>query len=412
MHEWVLLSILFLFSAFFSASETALTSLSKIKLNRLIEQRHPAAGIIKKLKDNPSLLLSMILTGNNLVNIAASALATSMAIRQVESSGSGSIGLAVGLVTGIMTFLVLVFGEVIPKTVALRNTEKFSLFLAPLLMLFKPVLMPIAYLIGFISRPFIVLFGGIAPEKGPLVTEDEIHMILAAGEKEGVIEQEEREMISSIFEFGDTVAREVMTPRPDIDAVEAGKGLEEIKKLIMDSGHSRIPVYEGSLDNVVGMLYAKDLLGCRNNNIKDYLRPVIFVPEAKKIDELLHEMQAARTHFAVIVDEYGMTSGVVTLEDIIEEIVGEIHDEFEREEKRIVKVNDHSWLVDGSVLVADLNDELKINLPEKEYDTIGGLVFGQMGKVPAVGNTIDVNNVKISVERVHRRRVTRVKVGI
>jgi len=225
-----------------------------------------------------------------------------------------------------------------------------------------------------------------------------------------VIEEEEREMISSIFEFGDTLVREVMTPRPDISAADAGKSIEEIKQVVIESGHSRIPIYEGNLDNVIGVLYAKDLLKGDTTNVRDCLRPAIFVPEAKKIDDLLHEMQAARTHLAIIVDEYGVASGVVSLEDLIEEIVGEIHDEFEREEKMIVKLDNNSWLVDGKMLVADLNDQLKINLPENEYDTVGGFVFGQLGKSPAVGNMVRYERVKISVERIHRRRITRVKI--
>ncbi len=410
MYELILLIVLFILSAFFSASETALTSLSRIKLNRLVEHKAPGAKIVKKLKENPSLLLSIILTGNNLVNIAASALATSMTIRFFAAKGWGHMGIAVGTATGLMTFLILVFGEVIPKTVAIRNVEKFSLFVAPILMVFRPILQPLAYLIGFISRPFIRLFGGVAPGKGPFITEEEIHLILAAGEKEGVIEEEERAMISSIFEFGDTLVREVMTPRPDISVADASKSIEEIKQVVIESGHSRIPIYEGNLDNIIGILYAKDLLKGDKKNIKDCLRPAIFVPEAKKIDDLLREMQAARTHFAIIVDEYGIASGVVSLEDLIEEIVGEIHDEFEREEKMIVKLDNISWLVDGKMLVADLNDQLKINLPESEYDTIGGFVFGQLGKSPAVGNTVRYDGVKISVERIHRRRITRVKI--
>jgi len=410
MYELILLIVLFILSAFFSASETALLSLPRIKLNRMVEHKAPGAKIVKKLKENPSLLLSIILTGNNLVNIAASAVATSMVIRYLAAKGWGNMGLAVGIATGLMTFLILIFGEVIPKTLAIRNTEKFSLFLSPILMIFKPILQPIAFLIGFISRPFIRLFGGIAPKKGPFITEEEFHLILATGEKEGVIEEEEREMISSIFEFGDTVVREVMTPRPDVSAADANKSLEEVRKVMIESGHSRIPIYEGNLDNVIGLLYAKDLLKGDKPSVRDYLRPAIFVPEAKKIDELLHEMQAARMHLAIIVDEYGIASGVVTLEDLIEEIVGEIHDEFEREEKMIVKLDKNSWLVNGRVSVADLNDQLKINLPESEYDTVGGFVFGQLGKSPAVGNTIRYEGVKVSVERIHRRRITRIKI--
>jgi CBS domain containing-hemolysin-like protein len=411
--EITLLLFLFVLSAFFSAAETALTSLSRIRLNRMIEDKVRGAGLVRDLKEDPSGFLSTILIGNNLVNIAASALATSITIRLFLARGWGGTALAVSAATGVMTFLILTFGEIIPKTIALRKAESFSLLVAPIIITLRAVLKPLAYLIGFICRPFIYVFGGKAPEKGPFVTEEEIRMILATGEKEGVIEQEEREMITSIFEFGDTIVREVMTPKPDISAVDSKSTLEQIKKVIIDSGHSRIPIYEGTLDNVLGIIYAKDLLkpGAAEN-LKELLRPAIFIPETKRVSELLHEMQAARTHLAIIVDEYGVTTGVVTLEDLIEEIVGEIHDEFEREEKMIEKIDKNTYIVDGRLSLKDLNDRLKLGLPEdeKEYDTIGGFVFSQLGKAPSVGHSIKYDDLVISVERVLRRRITRVKI--
>ncbi|MFC1511152.1 hemolysin family protein [Candidatus Margulisiibacteriota bacterium] len=412
MGEIFLLLGLILMSALFSSSETAITSLSRLKLNRMLSRKAPSAKILKTFKDNPSNYLPIILIGNNLANVASSAVATSMIMRFFSSQGWTNMGVAVGVSTGLMTFLVLTFGEIIPKTVAIRRAEQLSALAAPLILFLGMILKPVAYFLGFISRPFIVLLGGKAPEKGPFMTEDDIRMILATGEKEGVIEEEERQMITSIFEFGDTVAREVMTPRPDITALEVNKSLEDIVRIILDSGHSRIPVYEGNLDNIVGMVYAKDLLSAKSTTrIKDILRPVTFIPETKKVSELLHEMQAARTHLAVIVDEHGVASGLVTLEDLVEEIVGEIHDEFERDEKMFERVDNNTVIVDGRVTIKDLNDELKLNLPERHYDTIGGFVFGQLGKVPSVGNSVRCDDLLISVERIHRRRITRVKIA-
>lgn len=408
--ELMILFALFILSAFFSASETALTTLSHIKINRLLEKKAPGAKIIKYFRDNPNVLLSTILTGNNFVNIAASALATSLIISYFEKQGQLNMGIAVGVATGVMTFLILIFGEVIPKTVAIYNAEKIAVFVAPILWFFNFIIQPIAYLIGFISRPFIVLFGGKAPQKGPFITEEEIHMALAAGEKEGVIEEEERKMITSIFEFTDTIAREVMTPRPDIVGIDINAGIEGVKVAIAESGHSRIPVFENSLDNIVGVVFAKDLLKFNKESLREYMRPVIFVPEAKKIADLMREMQAARTHFAVIVDEYGVTSGVITLEDLLEEIVGEIHDEFEKEERAIEKIDDSTYLVDGKVAIADLNEQLKIELPLGDYDTVAGFIFNLLGKAPGVGNVVRYENLLISVERVHRRRITRIKI--
>ncbi|MDI6730972.1 MAG: hemolysin family protein [Candidatus Margulisbacteria bacterium] len=409
MNELILLIIFLLLSAFSSAAETALTSVSWIKVKKLLEEKAPGAKILKSLKEKPSDFLSSLLIANNLINIGASAYATSITIKFLEGRGWGGIGTAVGISTGSMTFLILVFGEITPKTLAIRNAEKFALFSAPIVLALQVVLKPIAYLIGFFSRPFIQLLGGKVPEKVPFITEEELRLILQAGAEEGVIEKEEREMITSIFEFGDTIAREVMTPRPDIIAIEANQPMDKIMQSIIESGHSRLPVYEGNLDNIIGLIYAKDMLKVRKGDLKEYLRPVIFIPETKKISDLLHEMQSARTHIAVIIDEYGMNSGLVTMEDIIEEIVGDIHDEFEREEKSIVKIDESTTLLDGRNSLADVNDQLDINLPEDEYDTIGGFVFGQLGKAPAVGDSLRYTNLVISVERIHRRRITRVK---
>lgn len=411
MNEFILLIVLLVLSAFFSAAETAITSLSRIRVSRMVEQKLPGARLIKELKEKPSEFLSTVLIGNNLVNIAAAALATALTMRTFVARGWGGVGAAVGAVTGVMTFLILVFGEIIPKTVAIRNAEKISLFVAPLIFALEAVFRPLAYLIGFISRPFIYLLGGKAPEKAPFVTEEEIRLILAAGQKEGVIEEKEKEMITHIFEFWETIVREVMTPRPDITACEASNPVAEIKKLILESGHSRVPVYEGNLDNIIGVVYAKDLLKSgAEANIREMLRPVVFIPATKKISELMHEMQSARTHLAVIVDEYGLTQGLVTLEDLVEEIVGEIHDEFEREEKMIEKVDERTFMVNGVLSIADLDDQLGLNLPEQEFDTVSGFVFGQLGKVPAVGDVVHYENLAISVERIHRRRITRVKI--
>ena len=414
MGEIIALLILFLLSAFFSGSETALTALSRIRVSRMVEQKLVGARLVRQLKENPSEFLSTILICNNLVNIAAAALATSLTIRLFGQMGwGGGEAAVIGTATGVMTFLILVFGEITPKTVAIRNAEKFSVFVAPIIFALGIVIRPLAYFVGFFSRPFIFLFGGKAPEKGPFITEEEIRYILAAGEKEGVIEQEEREMITSIFEFGETIVREVMTPRPDITAVKGDLPLSGLIRVIVESGHSRIPIYEGNLDNIIGVIYAKDLLKSgTSTDIREILHPAVFVPETKKVAELMHEMQSARTHLAIIVDEYGQTSGLVTLEDLVEEIVGEIHDEFEREEKMIEKTDENSFIVDGRMTIKDLNDRLKLSLPEKEkeYDTIGGFVFTELGKAPSVGNIVRYENLLISVERILRRRITRVKI--
>jgi len=329
--EFFILIICIVLSAFFSATETAFTSLSRLKVSHMVERRLPGARLVKKLKEEPAKLLSTVLIGNNIVNIGASVLATTIVLRTTETMGWGGIGMAAGIATGIMTFFILVFGEITPKTVAIRHAEAMALFCAWPIFIISIILTPIAAFLAFFSTPFIYLFGGRIPEGGPFVTAEEIKLLIAAGAKEGVIERGEKEMISSIFEFGETNVSEVMTPRPDIKAVEDSSPLEEVLKLIAETGHSRIPVYEGNLDNITGVVYAKDLLSCSHEDpLKKYLHTALFIPESKKIDDLMRQMQAARTHIAVVVNEFGTTSGIVTLEDLVEEIVGEIHDEFER----------------------------------------------------------------------------------
>jgi len=408
--ELIILVVLILFSAFFSAAETALTSLSRLKVSHLVERRVPGARMVKRLKDEPARMLSTILIGNNIVNITASVMATQIIYNYFAERGGGSAGLIIGAATGIMTFFILVFGEITPKTTAIRQAERFALLFAYPLYLISILLTPVAAILTWVSAPFVLLLGGRIPEQGPFITEEELKFIISAGEKEGVLEREEKEMISSIFEFGDTLVREVMTPRPDILAVEEGETLLAAVDLIRDSGHSRIPVFESNIDNIIGILYAKDLLAARDGKLKDHMRSALFIPETKKVDELLHQMQANRTHLAIVVDEYGVTSGLVTMEDLIEEIVGEIHDEFERGEKSIEKLDENTYLADGKLAVDEVNQAAGIDLPTDESDSLGGLIFGRLGKVPAVGDMVKFDSGTVFVERLHRRRVTRLKI--
>ena len=410
MLELIILIVCIFLSAFFSATETAFTSLSRIKVSHMMEKKLPGAGLVKKLKEDPAKLLSTILIGNNIATISSSALATTLALRLTETYAWGGVGVAVSIATGVMTFFLLVFGEITPKTLAIRHSEALALVTAWPIYIISWILTPVAWILALFSRPIIYLFGGRVTEAGPFVTEEEIKFLIAASAKEGVIERGEKEMISSIFEFGDTTVKEVMTPRPDIKAVEDGSSIVDAISLINETGHSRIPVYEGNIDNVVGIVYAKDLLNFRSDDkLRDFLRSAVFVPEAKRIDDLLHQMQAARTHIAIVVDEYGVTSGIVSMEDLVEEIVGEIHDEFERMEKDIFQLDDSTYLVDGKVSIAEINQELNITVPEGDYDTIAGFVFGQLSKAPAVGDIVKYDDIQISVEKVSKRRITRLK---
>jgi putative hemolysin len=401
----IILFVLFLLSAFFSSAETALTSIPRHRVLNLVDRKVPSANILKKLKESPSKFLSTVLIGNNLVNILASVMAAAIVFDYFKQWGEA---VAISFASIAMTILILIFGEITPKTIAINN-EKIALFSAWPIFLLSKILAPIGNILAFLCKPLIALFGGKI--KHPFISEEEIKMILAAGEKEGVIEKGEKEMITSIFEFGETTAREVMTPRPDIQSLEVNQTIEDTIKLINQTGHSRIPVYEGNIDNIVGLVYAKDLLKEKGKTLKEYLRPVLFTPESKKIDELMHQMQAARTHMAIIVDEFGVASGIVALEDLVEEIFGEIQDEFEKGEKTIERISDNVWLIDARTSISDVNKSLEIELPETEgIDTVGGLIFSELGKMPSIGNSITINDFILSVEKVLKRRITRVKI--
>lgn len=413
--ELLVLFVLVLLSALFSLSETAITTISRIKISHMVEQKVRGSRSLQRLRDYPSRLLGAVLIGNNVVNIGASSLATSMTIDYMSKIGLAGISWSVGIATGIMTFVILVFAEIIPKTIAIRNSERMALITAPYIDLLSVILHPIILFLSWVSSPFIGIFGAKMPRQGPFLSREEIRLLLAISEKEIGIEEEEREMISSIFEFGSTVAREVITPRPDMVCVEAGEKIEKAINLMIDSGHSRIPVYDGNLDNIIGVIYAKELLkvasdGIGEHSLRDFIRPVLVIPESKKVHELLHEMQAMRTHIAIIVDEYGTTRGLISIEDLMEEIVGEIHDEFEKEEKTFEQPDANTWIVDARQSISAVNKELGIRIPEGEYDTLSGFVFSLLGKLPIVGDEVKYDDIAISVERIHKRRITRVKI--
>lgn len=331
MLSLMILVVCIVFSAFFSAAETAFTTVSQHRIAHLVELKKPGARLLRKLREDPAKLISTILVGNNLVNISASVLATTMVNDFFVTKGMTGEGLVIGSAIGLMTFFLLVFGEITPKTVAIKKAEVMALWLSPIMVVVEIILSPIAWVLAFISRPFVFLFGGRMSERGPFITEEEIKALLFVGEKEGVIEREEREMISSVFKFGDLKVTQVMTDKDKIFYILAGDSIADAVVKIKESGHSRLPVIDQSLDNIVGVVYAKDLLGLENSErVADYLRQALFIPGEKKVSDLLVQMQEEYKHLAIIVDEFGHTLGLVTLEDLVEEIVGEIHDEFER----------------------------------------------------------------------------------
>ncbi len=413
---WIKLSIvvvLLALSAFFSSSESALFSLSRAVIERLGESVDPRAKRVAKLLAHPRRLLASILTGNTIVNTAAAAI-TALAAYELADTMGFNKNLAVMIEIVIVTIAILFLSELVPKLFALRDSEKWAIkssFAVQLsTWILSPIALPLASLTAFLSQAF-----GIEKHSMLAMSEEEIHALVQVGHERGVLEAEERKMIHSIFEFGETIVREVMIPRIDMIAIGKDTTFEELTQIVVNCGHSRIPVYDEKVDNIIGIVYAKDLLAAAHNpseyNLAKHIRPAYFVPEEKKIDDLLAEFQTEKIHIAIVVDEYGGTAGVVTMEDIIEEIVGEIQDEYDKEQPLLQQVDERTIVADGRTSISDLNEKIGLELlPENEaYDTLAGFVFSQLGEVPEKGREFDYEGYKFIVEEVSNKRITRVR---
>ena len=410
MIEDILLLLLFIaciiLSAFFSSSEVALISITRAKVRTLVNEGKKGSGTLSSLKETPNRFLIAILIGNNIVNVAAAAIATAVTI-----SIFGDIG--VGIATGVVVIILLIFGEIGPKIYAARHTEKLALAVSKPVLLLSRILSPIIWGIEKITGRF----GASAAVGETMVTEEEIKEWIEVGKEEGTIEQEEREMLYSVLEFGDTLTREIMTPRVDVALIEDARTLDEAMQLFNETGFSRIPVYHDSVDNIIGILNIKDVFstvfsGNRNIAIRELMYDPFFVPETKKIDELLKELQVRKVQIAIVLDEYGSFVGIVTVEDILEELVGDILDEFDREEPEIQKIAEGTYLVDAKIWVDDLNDELDVSLPVHEsYETIGGLLIDRLGHIPHPGESVHIpeSHVSLVVMQMLSRRVVKIK---
>jgi putative hemolysin len=406
--ELVVLGLLLLLSGFFSGSETALFAANRLRLRHLKEEGDRAAQVAVDLLAQPGRLLSTILIGNNIVNTAAAVVATATMVRAFGPERGSVYAFAA------ITVLLILFGEITPKTFAAHHAERVALLAARPVQWLSVVLSPLNRLLSFVTNLFARPLGGRVRPDAPLVTEEEIQMIVRMGEEQGVLEQDEREMIHSIFEFGDTVVREVMVPRVDMVAVEAGEPLDAILDIIRTHGHSRIPVYDDTVDQIVGLIHVKDLLrGFRDarliGTVRDFVRPAYFVPETKRLDELFREMRRKKVHMAIAVDEYGGTAGLVTIEDLMEEIVGPIQDEYDKEEPPISMVDDGAALVDGAVHLEDVNAALGTALPAGEVDSVGGFVTSLLGHVPIQGERTSYGDVEFVVEKVDGHRIAQVR---
>ena len=407
----ILLIILVTMSAFFSASETALTAFNRSKLKAIAEKNQRKADLLKGWLKKPNEILTALLIGNNIVNILASSIATMVAI-----SILGNNSRAIAISTGAMTILLLIFGEITPKVVAKAYSTHISNAVIKLVYMLSKLFLPISKILMVVSKLIARIFGVKIDEIAFLITEEEIKSVVSVGEEEGVIEEKEKKMIHSIFEFTDTTVKEIMIPRTTVFAVEASKTLEEIWDVITGNGYSRIPVYEEGIDNIIGVFYIKDIFnvirdGKLNMQVKSFIREAYFVPETKALVEMLEEFKKKHIHMAIVLDEYGGTSGIITIEDLIEEIVGDINDEFDIEhDEEIKKVADNKYIIDAMLDVEFLNEELSIDLPVSEdYDSLGGYIYSVLGRVPLEKDTITHDNgkVEIRVLEVDNRRIVK-----
>ncbi len=411
----IILLILILLSGIFSASETALTAFKRIKLSEVEKENIKAAELLKRWLKKPNEILTAILLGNNIVNILASSIATVLAIQII---GEDSEGNAVAFATLIMTFVILVFGEITPKIVAKSYSDTVSRIVILPIYYLSIILYPLILVLMFISKTISKIFGIRISNENLMITEDDIKSFVNVGEAEGIIEEEEKEMIHSIFEFGDTAVKEVFVPRTSMFALEGDQTIDEVWDEIVGKGFSRIPVYEERIDNIIGILYIKDLLnvvkeGQTEKEIKNFVRDAYFVPETKPLFELLDEFRKKQVHIAIALDEYGGTVGMLTIEDLLEEIVGEIKDEYDEEEDDIRKLGENKYKVDAMIDVETLNKKLDTDIPESEnYETLGGFIQTTLGRVAEKDDILENNRIKIRILKTEKHRIDQVLIEI
>ena len=405
-----LLVVLLLGSGFFSASETSLMSLSKIRIRYMEDEGVKGAKLVGSLIEKSSDLLSSILVGNNIVNIAATSVSTSLFI---SIFGDGGVAIA----TAVMTVLVLVFGEITPKTIAANSPEKVAVVVSKPISIIMKITKPIVWIFNLLTGIIFKIMGIDNDGVKPFITEEELKAMVNVSHEEGVLEMEDREIINNVFQFGDMQAKEAMIQRLDMVAIDIEDSYDEIIELFKSEKLSRLPVYQESIDDIVGILNIKDIIflsdeEIENFDIKDYVREAFFTYEFKKITQLLEEMKKEKTQMAIVVDEYGGTAGLLTIEDLVEVIVGDIDDEYDEEEEEIVKINDNEYLVEGSTKISDVNEQLGINLESEEFDSIGGFIIGYLKRIPEENEIIEVEDVKFKVESIDKNRINKIRIFV
>lgn len=403
--QLLILILLIGLSAFFSSAETALTTVNKIRIRNLAEAGDKSAVTLTKVLEDQGKMLSAILVGNNVVNLTASSMSTTLAMNIWSNK-------AVGIATGVLTLVILVFGEISPKTISTLYSEKISLKYAKIIYLFMTVMTPVIYAVNVLSSGFLRLVHVDPNRKQEAITEDELRTIVEVSHEEGVIESEEKKIINNVFDFGDSVAKDIMVPRIDMAMVEVGATYDELIDIFREEKYTRMPVYEETTDNVIGIINMKDVLLIDRNeefHVRDLLREPLYTYEYKNTAELMVEMRQTSNNMIIVLDEYGATAGMITLEDLLEEIVGEIRDEYdEDEEQELVEVGPGEYVVEGSMKLDDLNDQLDLELESEDYDSIGGLIIGQLDRLPEEGESVICDGIRLVVDRLDKNRIDRV----
>lgn len=411
--ELIVIIVLVIFSSFFSASETAFSMSSIIKLKSMGDEGNRGALTAIKILDNPNKMLSTILVGNNIVNIASSSIATTLFMAILGSSGAG-------VATIILTVVLLIFGEITPKTLAAANPEKFACAVAPVIRIFTIVLTPVVFIINVMAGFFVKLFSRGKNNNKSTMTESELRALLDVSSEEGVIETNEKNIINNLIDFGDSIAKDIMTPRANIVSVDINSTFDEVVETYRTYKHSRVPVYKDNPNNIVGILHSKDILMVNserdkafNNNfsVSDIMRDAYYTYEMQNNSTLFKDMQKERTSIAIVIDEYGEVSGIITTQDLLEEIIGKIHDEYDEKSKdSCIQVSPNIYKAEGSLKLDDLNDFIGSDLSSEENDSVAGLVIEKLDRFPVAGDSVTVNDVYITVIKTDRNRVETVLV--
>lgn len=397
--------LLIVLSAFFSSAETALTTANKIKLKGLAAQGNKNAEIFLKVTEDPGKMLGAILIGNNIVNLSASSLATSLTMRVF-----GNVYVSVG--TGILTLLILIFGEISPKTLASIHSEKLALAYARIIWLLMKILTPLIFLTNMLAHLFLKLFGVDPHAKPETMTETELRTYVDVSHEDGVIETDEKQMIYNVFDFGDAQAKDIMVPRVDMVSVDVNTPFNEVFAIFREEKFTRLPVYEESPDHVIGVINIKDIVfnGEDTFDMRTLMREPYFTYEYKRTSELLEEMRQASNNFTIVLDEYGATAGLITLEDLLEEIVGEIRDEYDKDEEDLIRrISDTEFVIAGSMKLDDINDALGLSLESEDYDSLGGFIIEYLDHLPVAGESITTKEeIRLVVDSVDKNRIDRI----